>query len=98
MVSLATCARLGTAESAVGQAQARERYVTSRALAKVIPAVLSGSPRPSISTCLEAVQPAQREAMIIRDQECRAEGCTVPAAWCKARHWGAAGPEGGPPP
>lgn len=28
----------------------------------------------------------QRKAMAIRDRECRAEGCTVPAAWCEAHH------------
>lgn len=29
---------------------------------------------------------AQRKALAIRDQRCRAEGCTVPATWCEAHH------------
>ncbi len=31
--------------------------------------------------------PAQRKAMRLRDQQCRAEGCSVPAPWCEAHHW-----------
>ena len=30
--------------------------------------------------------PAQRKAMAVRDVHCRAEGCTIPAAWCEAHH------------
>jgi hypothetical protein len=30
--------------------------------------------------------PAQRKALAIRDQRCRAEGCTIPATWCEAHH------------
>jgi hypothetical protein len=30
--------------------------------------------------------PAQRKAMAVRDKRCRAEGCTIPAAWCEAHH------------
>ena len=33
--------------------------------------------------------------MIIRDRECRAEGCTIPAAWCEANHWGRPWAQGG---
>ena len=40
-------------------------------------------------------KPAQRKAMIIRDRECRAEGCTIPAAWCEAHHWGRPWAQGG---
>jgi len=28
----------------------------------------------------------QRKALMIRDRECRAEGCETPAAWCEAHH------------
>jgi hypothetical protein len=30
---------------------------------------------------------AQRKALRLRDRQCRAEGCTVPAGWCDAHHW-----------
>ncbi|GCD91462.1 HNH endonuclease signature motif containing protein [Nocardioides sp. LS1] len=29
---------------------------------------------------------SQRKAMAVRDGHCRAEGCTIPAAWCEAHH------------
>lgn len=29
---------------------------------------------------------AQRKAMVLRDRECRTQGCTIPAAWCEAHH------------
>lgn len=38
--------------------------------------------------------PAQRKALAIRDRDCRAEGCDIPAAWCEAHHltpWGRGG-------
>lgn len=30
--------------------------------------------------------PAQQRALRLRDQRCRAEGCTIPAAWTEAHH------------
>jgi hypothetical protein len=30
--------------------------------------------------------PAQRRALRARDQRCRAEQCSIPAAWCEAHH------------
>ena len=30
----------------------------------------------------------QRKAMAIRDRECTADGCTIPAAWCEAHTLG----------
>jgi len=55
--------------------------------AKIIPVVLGGK-----SEILELGRTArlfnspQRKAMAIRDRRCRAEGCSVPAAWCEAHH------------
>ncbi len=31
-------------------------------------------------------KPHQRKAMVLRDQECRAENCTMPAEFCEAHH------------
>lgn len=30
---------------------------------------------------------AQRKALLIRDRECRAEGCDIPGTWTEAHHW-----------
>jgi hypothetical protein len=40
-------------------------------------------------------KPQQRRAMAMRDRECRAEGCTMPAEFCEAHHttaWAELGP------
>ena len=52
--------------------------------AKLIPAVL-GTPSEVLDLGRSArlFSPAQRKAMIIRDRECRAHGCTIPATWCE---------------
>jgi hypothetical protein len=64
--------------------------------AKVIPVVLGGKSEVlDLGRASRLFKPAQRKAMIIRDLECRAEGCTVPAAWCEAHHWGTAWARGG---
>jgi len=49
-----------------------------------VPTVGPGPGQPVLS-------PAQRKALAIRDRECRAEGCDIPATWCEAHHldpWG----------
>jgi len=57
--------------------------------AQIIPAVLGGKSEVlDLGRTSRLFKPAQRKAMIIRDRECRAEGCTIPAAWCEAHHWG----------
>ena len=55
--------------------------------ADIIPAVLGGKSEVlDLGRSSRLFKPAQRKAMIIRDRECRAEGCTIPAAWCEAHH------------
>ena len=55
--------------------------------AGILPAVLGGDSRPlDLGRTRRLFSPAQRKAMAIRDQTCRAEGCDVPAAWTEAHH------------
>lgn len=53
----------------------------------IIPVVLGGrSEILDLGRSQRLFSPAQRRAMALRDRECRAEGCSVPAAWCEAHH------------
>lgn len=55
--------------------------------AQIIPVVLGGrSEVLDLGRASRLFQPAQRKAMAVRDQRCRTEGCTTPAAWCEAHH------------
>jgi hypothetical protein len=64
--------------------------------ANLLPAVLGGrSEVLDLGRSSRLFRPAQRKAMIVRDRECRAEGCTIPAAWCEAHHWGRPWARGG---
>jgi hypothetical protein len=63
--------------------------------AGILPAVLGGKSQPlDLGRARRLFTPAQRKALAIRDRECRAEGCDIPAAWCEAHHltpWGRGG-------
>jgi len=79
---LASAGLLG-ADDKITAAQARRLACT----AKVIPAVLGGdSEILDLGRGARLFSPPQRKALRIRDQRCRAEGCTVPATWCEAHH------------
>ena len=55
--------------------------------AQLLPAVLDGKGQPLfLGRAKRLFTRAQRVAMGLRDNECRARGCTVPAAWCEAHH------------
>ena len=55
--------------------------------AKILPAVLDGTSFPvDLGRAKRLFTPAQRKALLIRDQTCRAEGCEVPGTWCDAHH------------
>ncbi|MCA1984361.1 HNH endonuclease signature motif containing protein [Nocardioides nematodiphilus] len=55
--------------------------------AGIIPMVLGGDGRVlDLGRTQRLFSPSQRKAMWVRDKTCRAEGCTVPAAWCDAHH------------
>ena len=63
--------------------------------AKILPAVLDGRSLPiDLGRAKRLFTPAQRKALLIRDQTCRAEGCD-PGTWCDAHHldpWHTGGP------
>ena len=76
----------------ISAAEARRLACT----AGIIPAVLGGkSEVMDLGRSSRFFKPAQRKAMVVRDRECRAEGCTVPASWCEAHHWGRPWARGG---
>lgn len=55
--------------------------------AGIVPMVLSGKSRPlDVGRKKRFHDSAQRIAMGLRDEECRAAGCEIPAAWCEAHH------------
>ncbi|KQV67689.1 hypothetical protein ASC64_10705 [Nocardioides sp. Root122] len=73
-------------------AQARRLACT----AKILPAVLGGESLPlDLGRARRLYTLAQRKALLIRDQVCRAEGCDIPGTWCEAHHlasWQHGGP------
>ena len=55
--------------------------------AQIIPVVQGGrSDVLDLGRGSRSFSAGQRKAMAVRDKRCRAEGCTVPAAWCEAHH------------
>jgi hypothetical protein len=89
MIDLDTLRRtgLGLAETSTGEvltaAQARRMACT----AGIIPVVLGGAGEIlDLGRARRLFSPAQRKAMAIRDQGCRAEDCEIPAPWCEAHH------------
>ena len=55
--------------------------------ANLIPAVLNGKSEVlDLGRTQRLFTRAQRKAMVLRDQRCRAEGCTMPATYCEAHH------------
>ena len=55
--------------------------------AGIVPVVLGGKGEIlDLGRTRRLFSPAQRKALQLRDAECRAEGCTIPARWCEAHH------------
>ncbi|WP_460853118.1 HNH endonuclease signature motif containing protein [Nocardioides montaniterrae] len=55
--------------------------------AKIIPVVLGGKGEIlDLGRTQRLFNSAQRKALRLRDKQCRAEGCTIPATWCEAHH------------
>ncbi len=83
---------LGDNSSRITAAQARRLACT----ANLIPAVLGGkSEILDLGRSQRLFNRTQRRAMALRDQQCRADGCTVPATWCEAHHFGRPWAQGG---
>lgn len=56
--------------------------------ARILPAVLGGrSEVLDLGRSQRLFSAAQRRALLLRDRECRAEGCTITGTWCEAHHW-----------
>lgn len=77
--------------AAISPGEARRLACTSG----ILPMVLAGASRPiDVGRKKRFHDSAMRIAMGVRDGECRASGCDVPAAWCEAHHrtaWSAGG-------
>ncbi len=55
--------------------------------ANIVPVVLGGQGEIlDLGRSRRIFQPPQRKAMLLRDKQCRAEGCTIPGRWCEAHH------------
>ena len=55
--------------------------------AQIIPVVLGANSEVlDLGRTRRLFSPAQRKALRLRDQECRAEHCSIPATWCEAHH------------
>jgi hypothetical protein len=84
-------ARLGTGH-AISAGEARRLACT----AGILPIVLGGDSQPlDVGRKKRFHTPAMRKALAVRDTECRAAGCDIPAAWCEAHHtkpWATGGP------
>lgn len=63
--------------------------------AGLVPVVLDGKGQPlDVGRASRLYRAPQRRAIRLRDRRCRAEGCTIPAAWCEVHHrvpWAAGG-------
>ncbi len=56
--------------------------------AKIIPAVLGGNSEVlDLGRSQRLFNSAQRRALLLRDETCRAEGCDIPGTWSEAHHW-----------
>lgn len=55
--------------------------------AGLLPVVLDGKGQPlDVGRASRLYRAPQRRAIRLRDRHCRAEGCTIPAAWCEIHH------------
>jgi len=78
---------VGTAELSTGNRVSVGEARRLACTAGILPVVLSGTSQPlDVGRARRFHTPAMRTAMEVRDRECRADGCDIPAAWCEAHH------------
>jgi hypothetical protein len=71
-------------EGSLSASEARRLACT----ASIVPVVLGAKGQVlDLGASARLFSRAQRKALRLRDRQCRAEGCTVPAGWCDAHHW-----------
>jgi hypothetical protein len=77
----------GLAETSTGDRLTAGQVRRLACQADIVPVVLNGrSEILDLGRARRLFSPAQRKAMAIRDRECTAQGCSIPAAWCEAHH------------
>jgi hypothetical protein len=78
---------IGVATTSTGDLITADQARRLACQARIIPVVLGAQGEVlDLGRSARLFSPAQRKALAIRDKECTAEGCTVPAAWCEAHH------------
>lgn len=92
---LADLERAGVARLETGDVISAGQARRLACQAKILPAVLSGrSEVLDLGRSRRLHSSAQRRAIRLRQGECQATGCTVPASWCETHHphaWAAGG-------
>jgi hypothetical protein len=79
--------QLGAAGLGSGDRISASEAVRLACNASILPLVLDGKGQPlHLGRSRRLFSPGQRMAMAVRDQTCRADGCTIPADWCEAHH------------
>jgi hypothetical protein len=79
---------LGTATTSTGDVLTAEQARRLACTAQILPAVLGGKGEIlDLGRDARFFKNGQRKAMDIRDKECTARGCHIPAAFCHAHHW-----------
>ena len=86
MKDLGAASVTGSSEGELRISAAQARRLACNA--NIVPAVLGGkSEILDMGRARRLFTPPQRKAMALRDKTCRADGCTMPAAWCEAHHF-----------
>jgi hypothetical protein len=79
--------KLGAAGVSSGEPISAAEAVRLACNASILPLVLDGQGQPlHLGRSRRLFTTAQRTAMGVRDGSCRADGCSIPAAWCEAHH------------